>query len=360
MKKIIKHLPALLKRFVTYNVRYKAMALVFAFILWLVVVNIQNPAATRTFTGIPVEIMNEESVLDGDHIYTVKSGKTATITVAGTRTVLGNLSSSDFRATADFSALSLTNAAPIVVTLSGEKARYENQIDITVNTTGMVIDVEDVITQEYPVRVQYYGIKPESLVIDKVEKSTESITVSAPASIANNIAGVGVTVNYEDVVSNEPMEASVNLYDANGLAIARDDRVILSENTITLQFITFGEKTIPVRISTFGTPSFGYHLTGVTLSRDTVELEGDPRDLDQITAIDLPNTLLNIADKTASVTARIDLMEYLPEGIQITDAVRGKAYVVAVATIEGDDEIEESQPETQPATQPETTTASAN
>ena len=181
MSKTLKKILSALKKFVTYNVGYKIMAIVFAFILWLVVVNIQNPASPRTFTNIPVEITNEESVLDGGHIYTVRSGKNATITVAGTRSVLANLSAADFEAVADFSSLSLTNAAPITVTLSSDKARYESQVDITLKTPSMVIDIEDLVTQEYPVQVHYIGNKPEGLMIDKVEIAPETLTVSAPA-----------------------------------------------------------------------------------------------------------------------------------------------------------------------------------
>ena len=335
MRKVLKKLPAALKKFVTYNVGYKIMALVFAIILWLVVVNIQNPASTTTFSNIPVQIINEESVLDGDHVYTIKSGKTASITVGGTRKVLGNLSASDFEAVADFSSLSLTGAAPITVTLSSEKARYENQIDVTLKTPSMVIDVEELVTKEFPVQIHYIGNKPDDLQIDKIEMSPETLTVSAPESIASTISSVGIMANYNEIYTNDPIEFIPNLYDAHGNEIEMNDMITLSSETITVQFLTYETKMVPIEIEAFGTPAEGYELTSITLSRNEAEVKGAEDLLAELDKFTLPSTLLTISDKTSNVTARVDLMDYLPEGLSFVDATdTNHYYVIVVAVIE--------------------------
>lgn len=333
MNSILKKILAALKRFVTVNVGYKIMAVIFAIILWLVVVNIQNPASNRTFTNIPVDIINEESVLDGDNVYTIKSGKTATISVAGTRSVLSNLSASDFEAVADFSALSLTNAAPISVSLKSDKARYESQIDITPKTTSMVIDVESLVTNDFSVQIHYIGTKPDDLTIDKIEMSPDQITVSAPESVANEMSSVGIMVNYEDIRSNEPLELVPNLYDQNGNEIKLTDQITLSNDAVTAQFITYEEKTVPVKIEPFGTPAEGYQLADVSQSRTEATIKGPTELLEEVDAIELPSRLLTISDKTSNVTATINLMDYLPDGLSFADS-SGNYYMIATANIE--------------------------
>lgn len=348
MHNVLKKILAALKRFVTVNVGYKIIAVVFAIILWLVVVNIQNPASTRTFSNIPVTIINEESVLDGDHVYTIKSGKTASISVAGTRSVLGNLSSSDFEAVADFSALSLTNAAPITVTLSSDKARYESQIDITLKTTSMVINVEELVTNEFPVQIHYLGTKPDDLVIDKIDIQPETITVSAPESVSSSLASVGVMVNYNDIRPNEPIELTPNLYDDTGNEILKEDNnITLSSDIVTVQFISYETKMVPVKIEPLGTPAEGYELSNVSLSKQTVGIKGPTDLLAEIDAIELPSKILNISGKTSNVTATIDLSNYIPNGISFAQSTGSNYYVIATAVIERAD---------QPVTEAEETT----
>ena len=91
------------QKWILNNIGFKILALIFAFVVWLVIMNTTDPVTTRTITGIPVEILNEDKVKDGEHVYTIVSGNTATIVVSGNRSIIGALSAADFRATADFS-----------------------------------------------------------------------------------------------------------------------------------------------------------------------------------------------------------------------------------------------------------------
>ena len=63
------------------NLDLKILAIVFAVILWLIVVNIDDPVKSDTFSGIEVQILNAEElekqglcyeVLDGTDIVNVK------------------------------------------------------------------------------------------------------------------------------------------------------------------------------------------------------------------------------------------------------------------------------------------------
>ena len=60
-----------LQKWIVNNIGFKILALVFAFVLWLVITNTTDPVTTRTITGIPVQIENESMVLDGSRVYTI-------------------------------------------------------------------------------------------------------------------------------------------------------------------------------------------------------------------------------------------------------------------------------------------------
>lgn len=319
MKNVMLKIAKTLKNTITTNVGYKILALVFAFILWLVVVNVQNPASTRTFTNIPVSIINEESVLDGDHVYTIKSGDTATITVSGTRTVLAALSASDFVATADFASLSITNAAPISVTLTSDMSRYTNQIDINVKTKSMVIEIEDLVAKTIPVEVAFTGKKPDDLQIDEITMNPEELTVYVPQSKEDIVAKAIITVDYADIVPGEVMTLESKIVDYNGKEITMDNGVEISSESVDVAFETYEEKEVSVKVEYFGTPADGYSVSGVTISKQTVKVKGPADVLKDLTAIEIPKSQINISNKTTDVSEVVELKDYLPSDVTFAD-----------------------------------------
>ena len=56
----------------TDNLGLKIIAVIFAAFLWLIVVNLDNPVSTQTFSEIPVTIINEDIIVgeaNGNIIY---------------------------------------------------------------------------------------------------------------------------------------------------------------------------------------------------------------------------------------------------------------------------------------------------
>ena len=51
-----------MKKMLTNNISLKLLAVLFAIIFWLIVVNIDDPDVTRTFHGIPVTVLDEEVI----------------------------------------------------------------------------------------------------------------------------------------------------------------------------------------------------------------------------------------------------------------------------------------------------------
>jgi len=160
---------AFLKKWIVNNIGYKILAIVFAFVLWLVILNTTDQDMTRTISNIPVTIENESVILDGTHVYTVEMGETATVVVSGKRSVINTLTPSDFSATVNFAELSLTNAVPIHIELTGEKARYANSVTINQKTMSMVINLEDVVEQTFDVQVSLRGEPKEGLIIEDAD-----------------------------------------------------------------------------------------------------------------------------------------------------------------------------------------------
>ena len=50
------------------NLWLKLLALVVAFIVWLVIINITDPTISRQFTDIPVDILNENVITSANQV----------------------------------------------------------------------------------------------------------------------------------------------------------------------------------------------------------------------------------------------------------------------------------------------------
>ena len=48
-----------MKKVLINNIGFKILSLIFAIALWIIVVNIDDPDVTRTFSGIPVTTLDE-------------------------------------------------------------------------------------------------------------------------------------------------------------------------------------------------------------------------------------------------------------------------------------------------------------
>ena len=113
----------------TKNVGLKILAVIFSFLLWLVVVNIADPTQTRTFTAV-VNITGEDVIYSSGKLYEIKDGiNTVSFRVTSKRSIIEKLSPSDFNAVADMH--NLENEERVPVTISARS--YANSITISNN-----------------------------------------------------------------------------------------------------------------------------------------------------------------------------------------------------------------------------------
>ena len=85
----------------TDNLGLKIIAVIFAAFLWLIVVNLDNPVSTQTFSEVPVTIINEDIILSAGDTYQVLGEEKVSVVVSATRQVRQKLTKEDIVATAD-------------------------------------------------------------------------------------------------------------------------------------------------------------------------------------------------------------------------------------------------------------------
>lgn len=114
-----------LTKLITNNFGLKILAAVFAIVLWLVVVNTEDPDKTKLFS-VPVSIENADYLTEMGKTYEILNTDEVSFWVTGKRSIIQELSDSDFTASANMENINedLT-MVPVTVTAS----RYSSQIE---------------------------------------------------------------------------------------------------------------------------------------------------------------------------------------------------------------------------------------
>ena len=75
------------KHKLTRNLGLKVMAFIFSALLWLIVVNVDDPVNQQTFSNIEVTFANEDIITQQGNVYQVLDGSTVTAVVSARRSV---------------------------------------------------------------------------------------------------------------------------------------------------------------------------------------------------------------------------------------------------------------------------------
>jgi len=274
-------------------------------------------------------------------------GETATVVVSGKRSVINTLTPSDFSATVNFAELSLTNAVPIHIELTGEKARYANSVTINQKTMSMVINLEDVVEQTFDVQVSLRGEPKEGLIIEDADTSPAMVTLTAPESVIARVSHISVEVDATQVQGDMQLECEPVIYGFDGRVIAQNDDVYLDYPVVTVNIMTKATKLVPLAITPVGTPEAKYTLSGISYSKSGVTLKGDAEVLEGIDALQIPGELLNIEGAKEDVKITIDLSAYLPEGVTLYKDT-GSVTITASITKEKENGVTNGEEETDP------------
>ena len=114
-----------MRKKLTNNLGLKLISVCASFILWLIVVSIDDPVVTRTYSGIEVEVLNADAVTSQGKVYEILDGSNIiSVSLSAKRSVLEKMSRDYIRATADLKEMTILNSVSIDV----KTTRYSDMI----------------------------------------------------------------------------------------------------------------------------------------------------------------------------------------------------------------------------------------
>ncbi len=306
-----------MKKWFTKNLGLKFLAVIGSFLLWLIVVNINDPIDYQTFTGVQVEIINADAITDEGKVYEILDNTNViTVTITAKRSVLDTLSRENIRAVADLSEVTITDTVSIKLSTN----KYNTSIEsIDSNTEYLRLNIEDVRRKQLVIDTVTTGEPAEGYLIGNVSSDQNLVRLSGPASVIARINSAQVVVDVSGMSENISTSADLRLYDAEGRLILNNS-ITANIDSVNVNVSILATKKVPLAYQTMGTPAEGYDLTGEIIGTpQEIVIAGSQAQLDQISVIEVPEEALNVTGQTGNMNVLLNIADYLPAGVILGD-----------------------------------------
>ncbi len=307
----------------TRNLSLKLLSLLVAFLIWILIDNIDDPTRSRLFRDVPIQVINGESVAEIDKVYDIVSEESVVLKVTERKSVLDRLSQSDFTVTADMENLNEMNTVPLSVTCSDMSVSWD---EIEAVPSSMKVQLEQRKQSEFVVNVSLTGQPEKGYEVGRTEiVQGKTVQIAGPESMLNRIGQVVASVNVTRISNDQRLSATLSVYDKNGdpmqmtrLQVKDSSGALLAENSVMVD-VTLWEvrNDIDLEVETVGKPLEGYRLAGVSVMPETVSLVGTKEALDALGGKLVLKDKIPVSNVSESFIQDIDITETLADSDEL-------------------------------------------
>ena len=337
----------------TDNIPLKLMSIFVGILVWLIVVNIDNPTTRRSFVIHDVELMNQ-AYIDSMGLVSSMDEDQAPIRVyiTGTRKTVSGITESDINAVADLQqAINLEAAieqntttslvmVPITVTCTGISPE-----NIEVTPKNLSVNLQKKATQEFVINATTEGKPGRGYEIGTVTADPEKIRITGPFSLINKINQVNAVIDVDGATEDVTEDIDLSIIDKNGEPLTTTQMSYLTfERQVAVTARLWRVQTVTINAEYSGTPAQGYKVGSVEEIPSEISVAGSEDALEELSqagnSIWITEDAIDISGKSDNMEIKVDISEYLPEGIKLTSDSSTDVFVRVNILPEGSIEYE--------------------
>ncbi|NLI90014.1 MAG: hypothetical protein GX366_06370 [Epulopiscium sp.] len=312
-----------MSNFFSNNIVLKTVSLISALILWVFVINTQNPLERHDVRNRNISIRGIDVLEEKGYVIKNESeirDQKVRVVVKGPKLQIEKIKSN-----------------PDLVDIKIDITKYANNISTSMDMVAPIIPVDVSV----PIGLTIVDQSPQNVeVIFEREKSVtkpieyvinggsnneyetltpkivpEEIEVWGAESYMNEIAEVRIDIDVENFSEDVlTYDVPIKIYDAEGQELTELKK---SHNKATVTLPIGKKKTVPLEMQFKGELPEGFIQTGIDLHPNSITIIGKPTLVDEITSIKLQEISLdNIVE-----TSRIETGLILPKGITYLDKI---------------------------------------
>jgi len=297
------------------NLGLKIISFVLAFVLWFVVIQIEDPQDDRSYEDVQVKLINTELLDNENKFYEImEDTDKVKVTVFAPRSIIEKLRKSDIVAEADVS--KLTDINTIAINYKVENAtvdRIEGGHDV------VRLNVEEKKSKWIRLLSNTVGDVAEGYIVSNITLDQTNIEITGPESIVDTVSYARVSMGVTGATNSLSANVDIQLFDADNKLV--DQRNITKNVDFAYMKVeVLATKDVPIELQYTGEAAEGYMATGAMESDiTTVKLAGTVTALANVNAIEIPAERLDITGQTENLVSTINIKTYLPNNTQLAD-----------------------------------------
>ena len=341
------------KKKITENLSLKIMSVAVAVVVWLIVVNIDNPVGTNYYTITNVELINKEYVESSDTIGKMcmpeEDQDTVRVAITADKKTRDKIRVSDISAVADLQqAVSLdTNPVMVPITVTCSVSGI-GPGDIKVTPQNLSVNLDEKETQEFVVNVTRGDTKPDKdYEVGSLTANPEKVRITGPKSLVNKIDKVNAAIELNGKTQDFTQEVTLSIIDKNQEALSDSEmnslRIENNAQVIVTAKLWKIRQGVKISAGYVGTPAEGYQAGMIKTVPDTISVAGSTEGLETLAANDnvitIPSESIDISGESSDVEKKISLKDLLPDNVKLTSDSSEDVWVTVSILPEGSREF---------------------
>ena len=282
------------------------LCLVISFGIWMYVVSVENDNYEHTFENVAVQLEGVNELKNDRHL-SILSGydTTINITVVGSRRDILQYTSEDIYAYVNLDGIVKADrhALDVIVDLP------DNMKMVSSNPAKVNVFVDETVSIPFDIEVVPLYSLPDGYILHQAEPSVETVTVTGPKTILEEIAAARVTYDIGTVTNTVTFISTIDLVNADGEKVENpyiktDVSVVTVTIPVTMQKTLF----LVAEYQADDQENFNYKIE---FTPATIEVVGDPKILATMSEIKID--VGNVTKSKGGSTNKIEL----PEGVEL-------------------------------------------
>ena len=327
----------------TDNLFLKILSVLIAILIWIVVMNINDGEKTKAFQ-LNVNLINTEVITENGKVFrVVDNSDVVTLKVRARKSIVDELSGSDFVLTADM-LKNLKYDRQVGITVECKNRNINIDEHITLSRSNVDVSIEDSATEQFQVHVKHTGQPNSGLIPGNMIPEQTIIKISGPVSLVERIELVEAMVDITGLPGTTVKNCELKLYDSIGGLIDNTYLNYIGKNEgIDVTVNMLNTKTVPLRFSYAGTPAENYVVKEISYKPEVVEIAGNAGVLSGISRWEIPAEAVNVEGIDDELQLVVDLTQYLPSGVILKE--EEDSSVLVIVEVEYVEPVEEEEPE---------------
>ena len=286
------------------NLPAKILALCVAVILWVVVMNDQNPAIEGSF-NVPLAVVNSP---EGYKI--TKSEDSVKIKVRGPRSLFVTATADDFRAYVD-----LDGAQDGKQDCKVQTALPQGFELVEVAPETVSFDLDKIIQKQMRAEVIVTGASAPGTTVAKVTQASSLVTIEGPESAVGTVVRVVGYVGLSGNSADFDLQVPLTAINADGREV-QGVKVVPSATEVSISLARgLTKKIVTIHPVLQENLPKDYELGDVRTDPIKIEIAGDSNTIESLSSIDTEP--IDLSKLTA--TKKMTVKRALPDGITVTN-----------------------------------------